>query len=124
MSKRKEKRRIRLRDEWRAEMLLQNEGHRAAQTGLSIRIRWNDPCAGVGKRVLPDGFFHDWTDAMPGARNLTDDDKDFRRQACDEHGNPNSQIMRHLLKRFARLRVTLFGQPQNIAEPDSCHIAF
>src|SRR5258706_16213506 len=60
------------------------------------------------------GLSNNWTEMIPGARYLADDDDYVRLKARDEHRDPSAEIIRHLAKRFPGLRITLVCQPKQI----------
>ena len=100
----------------RAEVLLDDQRDRTAQSRLAGRNRRHDAGRGVRQRPLLHDVFHLRTEAVPGGRHFPDDHDHFGRQTGDQARDPDPQEPRHALERLDRPRVSRVGQSKQILE--------
>ena len=93
-------------------MFLQDQGDGSPEPRLRRWISRYDPRAGACKRMPPDSLGDNFSNLIPSARDLTNNDDQIRRQPGDEDRDASAKVVGHLPQRLFGLRVTLFRQPQ------------
>src|SRR5579872_1714503 len=104
----------------RAEMFLQDKRHGAAQTSHAVfmrrnQTRWNT----TGQNLVMHLSLNHGSEAMPGPRQVSDDNDHFGVEPGDDHAHAASEIVRHRLERLGGTRVALIRKTQEILECQS-----
>ena len=95
-------------------MLLEHQGNRAAESGLSSGIRGNYSGSRVRETPALNHPFNDRSDSIPHAGHFADDHDDLRRQPRNKLSYARPKVVGHLIDRFDCPRIALAGKAQDV----------